>query len=167
MRMQYRGASVVAHPIDELLHDHRELSGLLLAVHDALARIKGGRSKLEDELHELSDGMEALREALLDHFAREQEGLLPFVVARLPSTRERAEQLIVEHDRLAEALTRLVHGLERASAESLPAWCAALERFEALYASHTRSEAAFLMEVAATLSTDHAATAQLRVLLQE
>lgn len=158
--------ALAVDPIDDLLHDHRELSELLIAVHDALSRIDGGRSKLDDELHEIIDGVESLRDALLDHFAREQEGLFPFLVARLPSERERTERLILEHDRIAEALTQLVHDLGRVSAESLPAWRAALQRFEELYASHTRSEVAFLTEVAASLSNDRAAAEQLRALLQ-
>jgi hypothetical protein len=80
----------------------------LIAVHEALSRVERGQSKLDDELHEIRDGIEAFREALLEHFAREQEDLLPFVVTRLPPVRARVDQLITEHDRIAEALTTLV-----------------------------------------------------------
>ena len=101
----------VVHPLQELAHDHRELSGLLLAVRDALARIERGQSKLDDELHEIRDGVEVFREALLEHFAREQEGLLPFVLTRLPNVGTRVDQLITEHDHIAEVLTTLVKAL--------------------------------------------------------
>src|SRR5262245_37833795 len=98
-------------PIRELAHDHRELSGLLVAVHEAIARVDRGKSKLADELHEIRDGIEAFRESLLEHFAREQEALLPFVTSRLPAFDERAAVLVAEHDRIAESLTTLVKDL--------------------------------------------------------
>ena len=157
--------SLVADPLQELTHDHRELSGLLVAVRDALLRVEDGRSKLADELHEISDGVEALRDALLEHFAREQEALLPFVVMRLPAERERADRIIVEHDRIAEAVTTLVRDLDRLTPEALASWRAEFERFEELYAAHSRSELAFLREVAASLSNDATAAEQLRALL--
>ncbi len=158
----------MADPLKELAHDHRELSGLLIAVRDALGRVDRGQSKLDDELHEIRDGIEVFREALLEHFAREQEGLLPFVVSRLPSVRERTDQLIAEHDRIAEALTQLLRELGRidASGELAP-FRASLAHFEDLYASHSRAELGFLAEVAAALSGDGSAMDQLRALLDE
>jgi hemerythrin-like domain-containing protein len=166
----------VVDPIEELVHDHRELNELLVAVHEALARVERGQSSLADELHEVRDGIEAFREALLEHFAREQEGLLPFLVGRLPDVRARTDALVVEHDRIATDLTTLVKGvsrLEGAAAEAahagvgaiVSAWRDDLTRFEALYAAHAKSEAAFLHDVAETLAKDPSATEQLRVLL--
>lgn len=155
-------------PLEELAHDHRELSGLLIAVRDALSRVERGQSKLDDELHEIRDGIEVFREALLEHFAREQEGLLPFVVGRIPVTRERADQLIVEHDRIAEMLTTLLRDLGKIdSSGELSPFRASLARFEELYASHSRAELGFLEEVAAALADDPAAREQLRALLDE
>lgn len=157
---------MVADPLQALAHDHRELGGLLVAVHEALARVERGQSSLEDELHEIGDGTEALRDALLEHFAREQEALMPFVLTRFPAERERIGRIMLEHDRIAEALTALVKDVVRLDAARLPSWRASLEEFEELYASHTRAELAFLGEVAASLSNDHAAAEQLRALLE-
>ncbi|MBX3259648.1 MAG: hemerythrin domain-containing protein [Labilithrix sp.] len=158
----------MVHPIQELAHDHRELSALLLAVRDALARVERGQSNLDDERHEIGDGVEVFREALLEHFAREQEGVLPFVVARLPAVRPRVDQLIAEHDRIAEALTALVRDLGAVDAGGgLGALRASLSRFEELYASHSKAELGFLTEVAETLADDADATEQLRTLLDE
>ncbi|MBX3206336.1 MAG: hemerythrin domain-containing protein [Labilithrix sp.] len=158
----------MAHPLQELAHDHRELSGLLLAVRDALARVERGQSRLDDELHEIRDGIEVFREALLEHFAREQEGLLPFVVTRLPSVSARVDQLIAEHDRIAEALTALVRDLGAVDAGgAVDALRASLGRFEELYASHSKAELGFLTEVAEALAGDAAATEELRTLLDE
>ena len=158
----------VADPLKELAHDHRELSGLLIAVRDALSRVERGQSKLDDELHEIRDGIEAFREALLEHFAREQEGLLPFVVARLPAVRARTDELIAEHDRIAEVLTTLLKDLGKidTSGELAP-FRASLARFEDLYASHSRAELGFLEEVATALASDASAMDQLRSLLDE
>jgi hemerythrin-like domain-containing protein len=164
----------VLDPIEELVHDHRELNELLVAVHEALARVERGQSSLADEMHEIRDGAEAFRDALLEHFAREQEGLLPFLVARLPDVRAPADALVVEHDRIAADLTALVKGLstleraatERGAAAVVAAWREDLTRFESLYAAHAKSEASFLHEVAETLAKDPSATEQLRALLE-
>ncbi|MBX3218380.1 MAG: hemerythrin domain-containing protein [Labilithrix sp.] len=158
----------MVHPLQELAHDHRELSSLLLAVREALARIERGQSTLDDERHEIGDGVEVFREALLEHFAREQEGLLPFVVTRLPAVRARVDQLIAEHDRIAEALTALVRDLGALDAGGeVVALRGSLARFEELYASHSKAELGFLTEVAETLADDAEATEQLRTLLDE
>lgn len=167
-------------PLRELVHDHRELSGLLVAIHEALQRIERGQSALDDELHELHDGVEAFREALLVHFAREQEALLPFVVARLPDIQVRADALVDEHDRLATMLTSVIGSLaqiddrqlgsgERRAAgeESLASFRSEMTRFEQLYVAHTKSELVFLEDVATALAPDPAATEQLRRLLAE
>ena len=158
----------MADPLKELAHDHRELSGLLLAVRDALSRVERGQSKLEDELHEIRDGIEAFREALLEHFAREQEGLLPFVVARLPAVRAHTDQLVAEHDHIADVLTTLLKDLGTIdSSGDIAPFRRSLAHFEDLYASHSRAELGFLEEVATALASDTSAMDQLRSLLDE
>jgi iron-sulfur cluster repair protein YtfE (RIC family) len=148
--------------LQELAHDHRELSGLLVAVHEALARIEKGTSKLDDEVHELTDGIEAFREELLEHFAREQEGAFPFISARIPAERTRIDALIAEHDRIAESINAIVREVH---AFDVTAWGKALARFESLYAEHSKSEVAFFTDV--TRAMDEVALAELRALLAE
>jgi hemerythrin-like domain-containing protein len=158
----------VSPPTETLAHDHRELNELILAVRAALGRVERGDSRLEDELHELRDGIEAFREALLEHFAREQEGLLPFVLTRLPAEAARVDELIAEHDRIADLLTRLVKDLDALdSSGSIGPFRAAFEGFEGLYAAHSKKELAFLAEVAGLLAADEAGTTTLRALLEE
>ena len=158
----------MADPLKELAHHHRELSGLLIAVRGALVRVERGESKLDDELHELRDGIEGFRESLLEHFAREQEGLFPFVAARIPAERARTDELIAEHDRIAEALTTLLRDLGRIdSSGELGPFRATLAHFEELYASHSRGELGFLEDVAAALASDASAMEQLRAHLDE
>jgi hemerythrin-like domain-containing protein len=158
----------VIDPMKVLAHDHRELNELLIAVHAAFDRIERGQSKIEDELHEIRDGIEAFHEALLEHFAREQEGLLPFVVSRLPEVKEASDGIIDEHDRIAAALTRVVHDLAQAEAKgAFVDWRANLGRFEELYSAHTKSELAFLERVALALASDPEATNELTRLLDD
>lgn len=158
----------MADPLKELAHDHRELSGVLVAVRDALFRASRGPSKLDDELHEIRDGIEVLREALLDHFAREQEALLPFVAAQLPAERARTDRFVDEHDHIAEVLEALVQELGRiATSDGLARFSASFARFEQLYAAHSKAELAFLSEVEAALASDASAMDQLRALLDE
>jgi hypothetical protein len=81
---------------------------------------------------------------------------------------QRTETLVAEHDRIAETLTALVRDLAALDAGGeLAIWRASLARFEELYATHAKSETAFLEGVAASLSNDPEAAEQLRVLLDE
>lgn len=160
--------NIVTDPLHMLAHDHRELNGLLVAVHEALARIDRGQSRLEDESHEIRDGIEVFREALLEHFGHEQEEILPFVLSKLPDARDKIDLLIAEHDRIAEVMTALVKLLGAGDTEiALPQLRSDLSRFDALYASHAKAELAFFAEVTRALATDKAATEQLRALLDE
>jgi iron-sulfur cluster repair protein YtfE (RIC family) len=155
----------VTHPTGRLAHDHRELSGLLIAVHAALSRVDLRQSKLADELHEIRDGVEAFREALLEHFAREQETLFPFVVSKVPDMRERCDGLVADHDRIAEMLTTLVKDLATAEASgALSAWTSTLNAMETTYSAHTKSELAFFDAIAKRLEHDAAAVEELRTL---
>lgn len=152
-------------PIDELSHDHGPLSALLLAVREVLDRIlESGGSHAEDA-GELRDGVESLRESLLVHFAREEEALFPFVVARFPAMRARAESLTADHEvvcRRAEDLARVVER-SLASREGFAGCRAALDSFEEAYARHTQNELALLDDVDALL--DSPARGELRTLL--
>ena len=155
-------------PLQELAHDHRELNDLLVAVHEAIARIEKGVSKLEDELHEMTDGLEAFREELLEHFAREQEGAFPWLANRLPDERTRVDELIAQHDRIAESLNAVIKDLAKPDqSASTISWSQALTRFEKLYAEHSKTELAFFNDITTALENDAGATEQLRDLLAE
>ena len=137
-------------------------------MHEALARIEKGASRLEDELHEMTDGLEAFREELLEHFAREQEGAFPFIAQRLPSEQARVDELVAQHDRIAEAINEVVKDLNAADpAQGIANWSSALARFDALYAEHSKTEVAFFSDVTAALGADGNATRQLRDLLAD
>lgn len=151
-----------------LTHDHRDLTALLHAVRSAVTRVERAPSTLDDELHEIRDGVEALREALLEHFAREQEGLLPFVRERAPAMRARGDALFHEHDVIAERLSELVFSVDALGTHTgLASFRAILASFEDIYASHTRAEHAFLADVDTLVAHDPKAADELRALLDE
>lgn len=146
----------MSDPVHELTHDHgdlnrrvRELGALL----DGGATTRPNRDRLAAILRDL-------REQLFLHFAREEEGLFPFVAERLPDLGERVAAMAIAHDAICGSLARMVYiattggplggvGAEDEAELAAPpgelALLAALfERFEATYADHARREAELL-----------------------
>jgi hypothetical protein len=157
-------------PVHELVHDHTDLNRRVLEIGAMLA--SGGppdgapangappastgssRARLVVVLREL-------REVLFLHFAREEEGLFPFVAERLPELAERVTQMAIAHDSICGALARMVHvatagtpAITAAAAEvgeevaaspgELSVLRALFERFQGAYADHARFEAELL-----------------------
>lgn len=147
------------NPIAALSHDHKHLTELLI-------ELRALMTTADDESHgEIVDAATRLREELITHFAREEEGLFPFVQVQLPELAPRVDALASGHDRVCGALVRLSHLLGRVSAEPA-ARAAALDtfrRFEDAYALHARDELGLLAELDQRLDT--AARRELRALL--
>jgi hemerythrin-like domain-containing protein len=146
-------ASVADDPIGELTHDHGALSTLVLAVRASLNRLERGETTPVDVADDLGDGTASLHDALLVHFAREEEGLFPFVVDELPAMHARAEALRVEHDAICAAAADLMQAARLLhSGGGVVACAATMARFEELYATHSQLELAFLKDVGQALS---------------
>jgi hypothetical protein len=143
-------------PIAELSHDHGHLSVLVVEVGSTLAQIERGEVSFEQGVDALHDATEVLRDALMLHFAREEEGLFPFLEVHAPSLLRRMEALRAEHDSICARANELT----LASAQGLRdgvgfAPClSSFGRFEELYASHAREELAFLRDVDAALQPE-------------
>lgn len=152
-------------PIAGLSHDHSELGALVVAVSTALRAVSRGERPLADALHELDDGAESLRDGLMVHFAREEEGLFPFIEGRLPDMRAQVEQLRGAHEAVCAASEELVRAVAAASTRvGDAARClATFERLEERYGEHAREELAFLRAVDARL--EPSAREELRALL--
>jgi len=137
-------------PIAELSHDHGHLNALVLAVGQGLTRVERGEV---DGFDEVDDVVEALRDALLAHFAREEEGFFPFVESHIPSLHARIETLRIDHDAVCKLLDALYGTVRQAMRESDGhAACAlAFGRFEDLYVTHAQAELAFLNALGAAL----------------
>ncbi len=121
--------------VRDLSHDHGELNRRVLALS---ARM--GEPKLDPQgvAHLLVE----LRELLFTHFAREEEGLFPFVAERIPSFAMRVHDMAVAHDTICGALSRACHLASLAAERSQ--LVAVYERFERAYAEHARTESELL-----------------------
>lgn len=132
-------------PIRELAHDHADLNRRVLELGAMIHRDRRTGSDLMDALSEL-------REHLFLHFAREEEGLFPFVGEQLPDLAEHVHQMAVAHDAICGALARMFH---MASTEARAVTLLAVfERFETAYAAHAKSETDLLRSLEGRLDAD-------------
>lgn len=156
-----------ADPLRAFEHDHAELTVLALGVRDLLQRIR--REPAPEELFaELGAKLEELREDLLLHFAREEEGLFPFVAAQLPDLAGAVSRLRAAHDEICGAVLRVSYagrdvrqgspgGGKAALASGLPALLDRFERFEQVYTEHARAERELLQQLSVRLDERHRA----------
>jgi hypothetical protein len=133
-------------PVEQFEHDHGELTKRVLDVSGML----GGATlaAAPGELVRLAAEVDELRDALMTHFAREEEGLFPFVIERLPDLRDAVEELQTGHDAICGALMRLSH-----STRTLPGGAelgrlsGPFNRFELAYVGHAKAERELLQAV--------------------
>ncbi|MDB4947017.1 MAG: hypothetical protein JWP97_6551 [Labilithrix sp.] len=129
-------------PIDELTHDHGHLGALAHRVTASVQRLAhGGGAEAADELVHAA---ESLRDALLAHFAREEEGLFPFVEEHVLPLRAEVAELLAQHDAVVQKATALVGAAGEAERTGAAGCVAALDAFVEVYASHARAEEALL-----------------------
>jgi hypothetical protein len=131
----------VTDSIRDLAHDHGELNRHLLAVGALIRRLQSNRALLPVLVADLA----AIRDLLFVHFAREEEGLFPFVAEALPDLAVRVADMATAHDTICGALARTCH-LAAAGAE-VEQIVAVHERFEVAYAGHASLEAQLLEEL--------------------
>lgn len=129
-------------PVASLVHDHLAINQLLMDLGKVMGAVRqgsplagGGAPAL---LHEL-------RELLFLHFAREEEGLFPFVVEALPELSWQVQSMAAAHDGICGGLSRLIHML--ATGVDTATVLTVFERFERAYGEHARAEAQLLQAV--------------------
>ncbi len=135
--------------VRKLEHDHTGFSQVIGALKGKLAvRPSGGEADAA-----LASALQGLCDELLVHFAREEEGLFPYVAGAFPDIREAIDRLLAGHDVVCGCLVRLAHVVGRPSdtANLAPAL---FDRFEQAYAEHARAEIALLRELDARLSPE-------------
>ena len=139
----------MADPVSDFEHDH-------LAFSQAVAHVKAlllAESSGDVSSHlRLLRTVDALREDLLVHFAREEEGLFPFLVRVLPDTAEGVERLLSGHDLVCGSLVRLAHSVNRSTAVHGEASSVLFDRFERAYVEHARAEVSLLRSVGTRLA---------------
>ena len=118
--------------LPHLSQDHGELNRRVLAISAQLRRESGSASSLAYSLVDL-------RELMFTHFAREEEGVFPFVAERIPALASRVQEMAIAHDTICGALSRACHLASTAGDRAQ--LLALYERFEQAYAAHAHSEA--------------------------
>lgn len=134
-------------PVHGLEHSHATLTKLALEVRQVVGDESGGQRAVRKRL---LARLEVLREELLEHYAKEEEGLFPFVRHHLPSMGGEVDRLEQSHDAVCGSLVRLAH-LVASDREVLAgdrsAVVALYDRFEKAYTKHSQDEAALFEEL--------------------
>ena len=139
--------------VQDLVHDHADINRRVVALGSTI------RALDRDDGHGMALALVArlgeLRELLFLHFAREEEGLFPFVAESVPELADQVQVMALAHDAICGGLARMYH-LASTNAE-LGLITAVFGRFEAAYASHAENEAGLLKELSGRLDSDQRA----------
>ncbi|MBA2541790.1 MAG: hemerythrin domain-containing protein [Deltaproteobacteria bacterium] len=133
----------VEDALEELSHDHEDLNRQVLDI---------GARLVSDEPAASNARLVELREQLFLHFAREEEGLFPFVVDHFPDLVDRVRQMETAHDAICGAVARMCHML--AAGTNPLALTPVFERFELAYAGHAKVEAELLFSLRKRVDAD-------------
>ncbi len=137
-------------PIRAFEHDHASLTILVFNVRDLIASVERGQLTCADVHAELASALTGLGEGLLTHFAREEEGLYPFIADQFPDLRDAVARLQSEHDTICGAALRMSH-VGSSGPDALRANFKLVgevfRRFETAYATHAHEERELLRSV--------------------
>ncbi len=147
-------AMAAADPIFRLEHDHSHLGRLVQDLRAMAPRIVGADVDARDIRDEFTSILQGLADDLFDHFAREEEGLFPYIVERFSELRGSIAALEQSHDRICGAASRLLSLLHRgARTDDERSLVGSLfARFDAQYGEHARAESELLRMLAPRLS---------------
>lgn len=149
-------------PIAGLEHDHVAFSEAVAQVKALLTHRSSGRAPSggdpagpqapADAASDLRTVrlVESLRDDLLAHFAKEEEGLFPFLARELPDVAADIDRLLAGHETVCGCIVRLAHCLSTVRGRDESA-TGLVERFEQAYAEHARREVLLLREVGGRL----------------
>jgi iron-sulfur cluster repair protein YtfE (RIC family) len=133
----------VEDALEELAHDHEDINRQVLEIGAGLAGHEPVASKAR---------LDDLREQLFLHFAREEEGLFPFVVDHFPDLADRVRQMETAHDAICGAVARMCHLL--AAGQHPSSLKPLFDRFELAYAGHAKVEAELLHSLRKRVDAD-------------
>lgn len=127
--------------LQQLEHDHTALS----------QQVESLRKLVREDSREIFvSKLDAVMNDLFEHFAREEEGLFPYILEQFPDQADAIAQLQAAHDRICGAASRIA----ALSAEQSDLAVTLFQRFDAEYTGHAQREAEFLRSLGARLSTD-------------
>jgi len=133
-------------PVRQLTHDHADINRRVLELGELVR--SGGGADIAAPLRELS-------EQLFFHFAREEEGLFPFVADAVPACADQVRTMETAHDTICGSLARMVH-LANAGGDR-DAIAQLFQRFESAYADHASAETALFASLDQTLDSEQRA----------
>lgn len=155
------------NPVHQLEHDHVHLSQLVDEVRALLSEAEKSSIFSAAQYSLLQETLVALQDDLLTHFAKEEEGLFPFLDANLPDTVEAAQNIADAHDHLCGTVSRMLHLVQRGH-ETLnaarPTLVTLFQRFVDSYSKHAQEERLFLRGLPSRLT--HTQLAELLELLK-
>ena len=125
--------------LHQLEHDHTTLS-------QAVADLRAAVSRVPRDVFVAK--LDAVMEELFEHFAREEEGLFPYLLEQLPDQTDAIAQLQAAHDRICGAASRL----RALSPEQIDLAVSLFKRFDAEYTGHAQRETDFLRSLGTRLS---------------
>jgi hypothetical protein len=132
--------------LHSLEHDHATLSQ---TVAELRAQANDARAGFPDE--EFVGKLAKLADELFEHFAREEEGLFPFILQALPDQAEAIAEMQAAHDRICGAASRIAHLGDRPNGDLA---LSLFRRFDAEYTGHAQREAEFLRSLGARLTPE-------------
>jgi iron-sulfur cluster repair protein YtfE (RIC family) len=135
-------AEVAADVVADLLDHHAEINRAILDVASLIPQVDPD-SKAFPPL-QLRSTLTRVRDLVFIHFAREEEGLFPFLEDAAPDLRPSVEEMLAAHDTICGALARMVHVSTTDSVARMPVL---FERFQTAYAQHARNEEILLSAV--------------------
>lgn len=139
-------------PLAHLEHDHAHLSLKLAFLREQLTALAAESATAGPSTASFLEALTELTEELFEHFAREEEGLFPFVVREVPELDAPVRALIEAHDRICGAASRILALRSQAGATTtFEVATATFRRFDEVYTDHVRSEVEFLRTVAERL----------------
>jgi iron-sulfur cluster repair protein YtfE (RIC family) len=147
-------------PVQDLVHDHADINRRVLALGSAIRALD--RDEGDGMALALVTQLGVLRELLFLHFAREEEGLFPFVSETVPELTDQVHAMALAHDTICGCLARMYH-LATANT-AITTVLAVFTRFETAYASHAEVEARLLHTLSTRLG--HEQRAQLAELVR-
>lgn len=140
-------------PLHALAHDHEGLNRRVLALGAIMTELE--RDGQVPAPRALVAPVGELRELLFLHFAREEEGLFPFVGDVVPDLADRVREMETAHDAICGAVARMFD--LAATNAPLVAILPVFRRFENAYAEHASTEALLLKSLDQRLDAEQRA----------
>lgn len=140
-------------PVQDLVHDHADINRRVFALGSTIRALDTNHG--DGLALALVTRLGELRELLFLHFAREEEGLFPFVSETVPELADQVHAMALAHDAICGGLARMYH-LAAANTE-LATILSVFTRFETAYGSHAEAEARLLHTLGGRLDPEQRA----------